>query len=510
MQLIPISNLARVAALAALALPLTAQVTFTGLGTSIPGLRVADISSDGSAMVASDGTSIYLRTSANPTFVVVGVSAGYDFDVSNGGTYICATIPDPSNNNAETAARLTVATGQWTFLGGLGGQSGTSLSSAYDMSADGQAIVGLGWITAQRAHAFRWDPVNGMLDLGSMPGNPHSSRADAISADGTTITGWDEDPNTGVWRAAKWVNTVESLLGCLDPSDPINGPSQGYAVSSDGAYIVGESATGLYTPSYWSEMHAFRWDAINGMLDLGTTPVDPFGWGNHDTFPTAVSTDGRTVVGLSGAGFGGQTAFISHHGSPMQPLQDFLLAMGASNAANWFFSDIAGMSADGRVICGSAYNASFQTEPYLITLPANAETYCVAKVNSLGCTPAISATGIASATSSLPFTVGASNVLNNKTGLVFYGLGALNNPFQGGTKCVSSPSFRTPTQNSSGAPSGNSCTGAYSFDFNALIQASTNPQLTVGAKVYCQYWSRDPLSPSTTGLTNAASFTIFP
>ena len=57
------------------------------------------------------------------------------------------------------------------------------ISSAYDLNGDGSVVVGLAWINNGKAHAFRWDPVNGMADLVSMQAD--SSRANAISADGS-------------------------------------------------------------------------------------------------------------------------------------------------------------------------------------------------------------------------------------------------------------------------------------------------------------------------------------
>jgi len=69
----------------------------------------------------------------------------------------------------------------WKTLGGVpGGQgSGTSLSTAYSVSADGSVIVGLAWITPAIAHGFRWDAQNGMIDLGSLQGR--NSRASVVS-----------------------------------------------------------------------------------------------------------------------------------------------------------------------------------------------------------------------------------------------------------------------------------------------------------------------------------------
>lgn len=140
--------------------------------------------------------------------------------------------------------------------------------------------------------------------------------------------------------------------------------------------------------------------------------------------------------------------------------------------------------------------------------PAPVEAYCVAKVNSLGCTPAITWSGTASATSASAFLIGASQVLGAKPGLLFYGYGPSAAPFQGGTLCVAPPIKRTNVQTSTGSSS--SCLGAYSYDFNALIQSGADPALVAGEDAYCQYWTRDPASPSTTGLTNALRCRIQP
>jgi hypothetical protein len=136
--------------------------------------------------------------------------------------------------------------------------------------------------------------------------------------------------------------------------------------------------------------------------------------------------------------------------------------------------------------------------------------YCIAKINSFGCTPAIGSSGTASASSPLPFLVTATSVLNNKSGLLFYGLAAGTTPFQGGTLCITPPLSRTPVQASGGSPTGTDCSGTYGYDMNARIQSGIDPNLVQGAVVYGQYWSRDPASPSATGLTNALCFTICP
>jgi hypothetical protein len=143
------------------------------------------------------------------------------------------------------------------------------------------------------------------------------------------------------------------------------------------------------------------------------------------------------------------------------------------------------------------------------TCPAPA-TYCTAQVNSQGCTPAISGSGVPSFGEALPFTIDATGLVNNKNGLLFYGYGPQSTPFGGGTMCVSSPRVRTPVQGSGGSSVGSDCTGTFSFDMNARIQSGVDTGLVPGAVAYAQYWSRDPQSASTTNLTDAVQFTVCP
>jgi FG-GAP repeat protein len=137
--------------------------------------------------------------------------------------------------------------------------------------------------------------------------------------------------------------------------------------------------------------------------------------------------------------------------------------------------------------------------------PFPVKTYCTAKVNSLGCTPAIAATGVASASSLAPFLITGSQIVNQKAGLLFYGANPAAMPFNGGTLCVAPPTKRTAVQSSGGAPTGSSCTGVFSLDFNARIRSGIDPALTVGEQICAQWWYRDGAGY---GLSDAVQFTI--
>ena len=132
--------------------------------------------------------------------------------------------------------------------------------------------------------------------------------------------------------------------------------------------------------------------------------------------------------------------------------------------------------------------------------------YCTAKTSSSGCLPAIVTSGSPSAGAGSGFHVTAVQVERGKTGLLFYGTnGAASQPLQGGFLCVQPPLKRLPAQSSGGS---GPCSGTLDYDFNAWIASGADPALVAGATVHAQFWFRDPLSPSGTGLSGGVAFTL--
>jgi hypothetical protein len=138
------------------------------------------------------------------------------------------------------------------------------------------------------------------------------------------------------------------------------------------------------------------------------------------------------------------------------------------------------------------------------------QVYCTSKVSSALCVPTISFSGTPSGSSLAPFTIRADRILEEKTGLLFYGHGTSGQPFKGGYLCVTTPVRRTPTQDSGGNATIEDCTGVLTFDMNAWIRSGVDSALTAGAFVAAQYYFRDPQDPFTVGLSDAVQFTICP
>ncbi|HTF87793.1 MAG TPA: hypothetical protein VK843_05245, partial [Planctomycetota bacterium] len=141
--------------------------------------------------------------------------------------------------------------------------------------------------------------------------------------------------------------------------------------------------------------------------------------------------------------------------------------------------------------------------------------YCTAKINSLGCLPAISSTGTPSLSATSGFVVSCTNVRNQKVGLLLYTThGRASVPFQGGTLCL-----RTPVRRTVGVSSGGSsvpafdCSGVYQLDMNAfahgLLGGNPDAALTVaGSVVSVQWWGRDPgfAAPNASTLSEAIEY----
>lgn len=143
--------------------------------------------------------------------------------------------------------------------------------------------------------------------------------------------------------------------------------------------------------------------------------------------------------------------------------------------------------------------------------------YCTPKQNSLGCWPVVSTSGAPSTTSSSGFTISASQVRNQKAGLMIYtASGRGSNAFQGGTLCLHVPIRRSVPLNSGGSASpNNDCTGTYAIDVNAFSHGALGGHpasflLVPGTVVDCQFWGLDPgfPAPNNTTLSAGLEYTV--
>ena len=230
-----------------------------------------------------------------------------------------------------------VGTATWNPLGGIGGQSGTEISSGWNISRDGQHVVGLGWISGGGAHAIQWTDGGNVVDLGSTV-TGRSSRANAVDADGNVVVGW-QDASGGFRQGAVWNNGVQSLI-----TNAVGGAmlAEASAVSDDGAFVVGSGGSGNGSQPY-------RWSQATGGVSLGNI-FNPTWLG----FGTEVSSDGSTALGFyrpfgqfptSGSGF------VWTESGGMVDLTTVAAGLGI-DLQNTTLSLPLAMSQDGKTIVG--------------------------------------------------------------------------------------------------------------------------------------------------------------
>ena len=143
---------------------------------------------------------------------------------------------------------------------------------------------------ASGSGAFRWTAATGPVALDGLPG---SISAEAVSADGATVVGWFQAVTGGRIEAFHW-NTATGAVGLGDLiGDEFQ--SESFGVSADGSVVVGTATAAGAEPGQGSRhLEAFRWTAATGMVGLGDLQG-----GNYWSDARGVSADGSVVVGWS-------------------------------------------------------------------------------------------------------------------------------------------------------------------------------------------------------------------
>jgi len=267
---------------------------------------------------------------------------------SDGNTIVTGhTGPDGNSN----PAMWQQATG-WVDLGhpAEGCTLDGSWGSGWGVSGDGSVVVGLAWY-CPGAEGFQWTKQGGIVGLGHPPNA--SSRATAISADGSAIVGFYEDPTQGFRRPVRWISgTTDLFLG-----DSLAG--EAIAVSTDGSQIVGQAADST------GNGRAFYYTATGGLVSLGVLS------GNRSDQSVAIGvSDTGVVIGASINSFSWTSQpFIWTAKMGIRPLQSTLLHNGAVIPRNITLTNVLAISADGSTIVGLWQDQNFKQGAWLAHPP---------------------------------------------------------------------------------------------------------------------------------------------
>jgi probable HAF family extracellular repeat protein len=249
--------------------------------------------------------------------ILPGGGTSWAFDLSRDGRTVVGSSQYGAVGNPSLMQAFvwTEETGM-VALGDLNG--GQLSSSGQAISADGSVVVG-----ETEGHAYRWTAAGGMEDLGEWA-------AMGISADGTTIVGWQQDSFVGRvgvrWTRAGGLQDLGSLPGNVVDAFIAD-------ASADGSVLVGQSMSGNF------DVQPTLWTPAGGLVGLGDLPGGLFyalGFG--------ISDDGSVAAGW-GISDAGLEAFRWTGGALTS-----LDPVGSQQ-----FTNIAhGISGDGAVIAGYA------------------------------------------------------------------------------------------------------------------------------------------------------------
>jgi probable HAF family extracellular repeat protein len=263
------------------------------------GSAATDVSADGSVVVGyahnAAGQLRAFRWTAAGGMQDLGTLGGGESEASGVSADGSVVVGWADNAAGQWRAFRWTAAGGMQDLGTLGGDG----SKAYGVSADGSVVVGWAWNAAGQRRAFRWTASGGMQDLGTLPGGNWSG-AFGVSASGSVVVGSAQNA-ARLSRAFRW-----TAAGGMQDLGTLGGDgSAAYGVSAGGSVVVGRASNAA------GQERAFRWTAAGGMQDLNTTYASLLTDGSVLEVASAVSPDGRYIVGQGyNAATGREEAFL--------------------------------------------------------------------------------------------------------------------------------------------------------------------------------------------------------
>ena len=270
---------------------------------------------------------------------------GGDVRVNAAGDTVFAQIADETG--VSWASRWRVGDAAATRLtGGLDiGKCDSTGTSLYDIGQDGKIVVGLAYRASpcKSPFAFRWTESTGFQSLGGL--GPWT-RATAISEDGSTVVGWNDQHGVFAGRQGVWWHRGRQTFASPSPGAPKGFWSEAHDVSLDGSVIAGAMAGKDRRPWIATRTGERR---LLGILEVPAVRGNGSGG-----YVTVLSSDGRAAFGFWGFGFD-RRQFVWTEALGLVDLAEFLHAQGADHASTFTFAAPTGITPDDKFLVGFGY-----------------------------------------------------------------------------------------------------------------------------------------------------------
>ena len=294
--------------------------------------------------------------------------------VDTGNVMTCHTLVGPDPAKSEATLFNIPNTTYDPAVGSLGFNCDIERDGPWGMSPSGSHVCGLIWNSGCAASGFVWDAATDVIKLMPSKYFYKPTRANAISADGSVVAGWNDD-YVGWRQGCMWTRdpvtgnyTAKLLTYSATATDKL---AEADAISRDGVWIAGLSRAGVDSQAPW------RWSLATGYQSLGVPPV----LGNSGA--TAVNADGTKILCylVFAAAYG--EGYIWIQGRGYVALEAYAAEFGVTVPPEWHLALPLSMSADERTIVGTARRDDGVFSPFVLDLHTTG-TACVGDLNGDG------------------------------------------------------------------------------------------------------------------------------
>ena len=270
----------------------------------------------------------------------------------DGSAFISET---PNSTNRRVASLLFYPGGTWQQLPAPAVVPPMTIvpsdyvTSSYGVADYGKAVAGVVSVDLNgplpggggRGRPFIWTPEGGSQML-PVPADTRDARPNDISADGSTVLGWYDFPNSNTTRlGARWVN------GEFIPfSTPTMTVGEARKSTPDGKVVIGQNAGPGRFAWFWTQETGVKLLGRLGQLSNSSA--------------NAVSDDGRIIAGFGGNralfpnDVSGHRAFLWTPELGFVDYEDFLKAQGTT-FEGWILNSVNHMTPDGNLFIGVGY-----------------------------------------------------------------------------------------------------------------------------------------------------------